>query len=1124
MRKKLVLGLIVVIAGLLLGAGAFLATNMGTAFIGKVLVEQAKTQLDASLTFQELKGNPLRGYTITNMGLLKEGKPLVRVQEGFIRVRLMPLLRKSFELDRLEIKDFQAFPRELAASLEALKNLPAEALRPLKGSLLEVEQQGDTFYLGGKLQYGALPLEGGGSFRIGFASGKGGGIERLEMLRSSFSFGVGGFEGKGLLYPRYAIEGELHCTNLEELLRMLEIPGTPGLPSSFTAFLEASGTGAQDVEASGRLLVHPGKLFGIPLGESVCDFSWARNLLKMDIPQFLPGGIPFRGHGSYQFYEKPGISMPGIFSLFLSAEKISLEELRSVLPRDLPLGGIVEEGSIQIEGKDGEFQGDMQLYAPRVTLGDEVFSELKALIKLREGNTLHITARGEGWGGNLALSGKGSFPGPSLDLTFNTKGIRLERLQAFVPPLQGYSLRGDVNAGGTVRGVPGALVIAGEVDSPKIAVSHTFVDNIRIPYTYREKEQALVLKKAQARLEEGTLHLDGTLRNLQTSSPVGEGTLQLQKVPLASLSSLYPQLEDAGLKGELTLKASFRGPLASPAVEGAAYVPVLTLSEGSVVRHAKGEITLAQGDLPKLLAGEKQELAFNLSAADIRHPSGVLLENPRGELAWNMKEGKLRIPLVESTVGKASLRGQGEITLGESAEKSAFRFELAGENLDASRLYRTDEGKMPLRGTVQMRGTAEGTFGNPRFEVQLSSPQIRYDTLTVQKITLRGAGGLEGFSLSEGNASLYGGSLNLAGGVSFGEKGLETEMKADFANLDLQALGKDFPKLRDLEARGLASGTFSLRGPLDNLQGSGNCSVPEIHLFGLKGEQVSLPLTLEKGTLRIAKGKATLYGGTLGANFSVQFAKGAWRADAKGELISMGPLLRDLTRSDKGLHCNGVLDFKGAGNFLSGALRGEGSFATSQGHLTGVPWADLIAKLHGGRNVAFQKISGTYELDAYRFLLRSGEAQPLQGDPLYQYLRASGPISYEGPMNIAVDGLVNVQLVNALTGGAAGGVAGLIQNPGSLEGLLQGVVGGAMDLGKSRDFRKVTFTLEGTAKKPEMRNLQMEQAPAPSPESPVIAVPETPQTGTSPTPTPEPQSVEDVIKEELKKEIFKLFE
>nr|HOO63267.1 hypothetical protein [Synergistaceae bacterium] len=83
---------------------------------------------------------------------------------------------------------------------------------------------------------------------------------------------------------------------------------------------------------------------------------------------------------------------------------------------------------------------------------------------------------------------------------------------------------------------------------------------------------------------------------------------------------------------------------------------------------------------------------------------------------------------------------------------------------------------------------------------------------------------------------------------------------------------------------------------------------------------------------------------------------------------------------------------------------------------------------------------------------------------------------------------------------------------------------GAMDLGKSRDFRKVTFTLEGTAKKPEMRNLQMEQAPAPSPESPVIAVPETPQTGTSPTPTPEPQSVEDVIKEELKKEIFKLFE
>lgn len=1124
MRKKIMLAMVIVVGGLLLGMGAFLTTNMGTAFIGKVLVEQARIHLDASLTFQELRGNPLRGYTMENLGLFKEGVPLVEVRQGFVKVGLRPLLRKSFELDRMELRDFHVFPERLASLLEPLRNLPPELLRPLEGSVLELHQQGDVFSLGGKLLYGTLPLEGDAVFRLEFSSAPGGGVDRIEMLRTEIDFGAGQLRGEGVLLPQASLRGELHTPSLEKLLELLEISGGSGLGFPLTAFLEGTGTGTEDLRLSGRLLTHPGTLFGVPLGESVCDFSWAENRLEMEIPEFRPGGIPFRGHGSYQYYEKAGAALPGIFSLFLAAENIPLEELRSVLPGEIHLGGTVEQGTIQVEGTDGQFQGDAQIYAPRVSLGDESFSELKMQIKLRERNTLHITARGEGWGGNLALSGKGSFPGPSLDLSFSSKGLRLERLQKFLPPLQGYPLRGDVHIGGTLRGIPGSLVIAGEVESPKLAVFDTFVDALRLPFAYREKEQTLLLQKASARIEQGSLHLDGTFRNLAEASPSGEGALELRNVPLASLGSWYPELKDAGLKGDLTLKASFKGPLNAPGGDLTVYVPLLTLSDGTQVRHAKGEFLLASGQMPKLLKGEVKDLPFTLAAADIRHPSGVLLENPRGELALNLGERKLRISSLESRMGKAALRGQGEIALGDPAAKSAFHLELGGENLDISRLYKTDAGEMPLQGVVQMGITAEGTFDKPRFAVRLSAPKVRYDVLTLEKIHLQGQGGLEGFTLSEARASLYGGTLSLSGGVLFKGDVPETDIRGDWANLSLAALGKDFPKLKDLEAQGTLSGTFALKGSPENLRGSGSCSVPELRLFGLRAEQVTLPLALEKDTLKIAAAKASLYGGTLGANFSATFSTGAWRSDAKGELISMGPLLQDLTRSDKGLHCNGVLDFKGAGNFLSGALRGEGSFATSKGHLTGVPWADLIAKLHGGRNVAFQKISGTYELDAYRFLLRSGEAQPEPGDPLYQSLRASGPISYEGPMNIAVEGMVNVQLVNALAGGTAGGVAGLIQNPGSLEGLLQGVLGGVSDFGKSRDFRKVTFTLEGTAKDPKMKNLRMEQAPTPTPGSPVIAIPETPQPGTPPTPTPEPKSLEDQLKEELTKEILKIFE
>ena len=190
MRKKTVLAVVVILGGLLLGFAALLTTNMGTAVIGRVLVEQARTHLDAALTFQELRGNPLRGYTIENLGLFKEGVPLVRMQQGFVKVRLMPLLKKSFELDRIELRDFHVFPQELAPLVELLKDLPPELLRPLGGTYLELLQQGDTFSLGGKLQYGTLPLEGEGVFRVIHSPQRG--MERIEIRRGEISLGAGG--------------------------------------------------------------------------------------------------------------------------------------------------------------------------------------------------------------------------------------------------------------------------------------------------------------------------------------------------------------------------------------------------------------------------------------------------------------------------------------------------------------------------------------------------------------------------------------------------------------------------------------------------------------------------------------------------------------------------------------------------------------------------------------------------------------------------------------------------------------------------------------------------------------------------------------------------------------------
>ena len=91
--------------------------------------------------------------------------------------------------------------------------------------------------------------------------------------------------------------------------------------------------------------------------------------------------------------------------------------------------------------------------------------------------------------------------------------------------------------------------------------------------------------------------------------------------------------------------------------------------------------------------------------------------------------------------------------------------------------------------------TARGTFENPRLGVQISAPKVRYYTLTLEQISLGGEGGLEGFTLFRGpGIPLRGEASTSPEGVRFKGKALETDLRADWANLSLPRPGKGLPQ------------------------------------------------------------------------------------------------------------------------------------------------------------------------------------------------------------------------------------------------------------------------------------------------------------------------------------------
>jgi hypothetical protein len=332
------------------------------------------------------------------------------------------------------------------------------------------------------------------------------------------------------------------------------------------------------------------------------------------------------------------------------------------------------------------------------------------------------------------------------------------------------------------------------------------------------------------------------------------------------------------------------------------------------------------------------------------------------------------------------------------------------------------------------------------------------------------------------------------------------------------------------DLKGQASGKFDLKFNVKNnangtYGGSGSLTSSALTLRGMKLSNIMLPISLSNTAFKSDGGSLALYGGKAANTFSLDLGTMKFNDTLNVTGADVNALAQDASGGLNGkITGRGNLSMK-----LSGALSpkltysGSGEFTMGEGAISGFSGLDLLTKLHGVNGIRYTKVTAPLRMDMAKLTIAKGaSAVPPADDPLYRsaVLAEDGSVTLDAAkkLHFLADLSVNFQLINALTGGVAGGADTLIKGGtdigGNLEDILKGAVNTGIERGKNADFRNATVKVTGTSEKPAYAVVKIGSSAAQP------SVPQSPAPSAE-TPAAEKPSLEEKVREEINKQFQK---
>ncbi len=1099
------------------------SVDIGVDIVREQARKAVNQMLKADLKIDEVKGNPFRGYAISGITLVRDGETLLSSRQISVKPKVLSLISRKPKLSMVRIEGFDSDVEKINRIINFLElgegdgESPLEkleiadstvsspwAMGTIKNILLDFTSRQIRSEL--DLMLDDLPVKGNVEILKE--------DNDLDLGKLDIHVGQGRVKAEGKILPVLDVQGQVSELDVAKILAFWPEGDVSSYEGSLSTSIKGIGSW-QKPDLSGELNFQGKKLAGFPVSEASSRWRFREN--RLDIADLVanPMGIPLKGNLAFVFRE----AAPDMF-VDLEATSVNLTSLKDFSPRLESMEGMIDRVKIKLQGKVSAPDGQIQIQSRQLKFMGYSIDNSDLGINISRGN-MQIRGKSEYDKAPLDFSGSvASFmTSPVLDIRGNLRSFNLKNLQPIVPVLEVVQAEGMLDGDLRISGKSDNPEISGKIWSRKLMVKKEELAN---PLTvFRFSNDTLSFSEIKAGWRGASLSGGGKISGLSTKSRGIDLEIRSDGMDSSFFEKFVPVVSRYDLKGNISGKVRFKGVLPDPGMS----VDLFSSSLGVMKKHSFSNLSL-ETTLSRIPKKIPEDLKISLSASSAR-----LADVPVNNIILNLeKKGNVvNINDSKAFIGDGSLNASGLINLASKDKDPDLDLIIKASAIDLKEVTSAMKDMMPLDGVLTGEVTVKGPLSDPSFKVTGSSSSFAARGMKMQDISASLAGNMSLVKIEKLQARAGGGTVDISGQLK--PKASNADIVIKGSKLDLSVLTAGFPQVKDFNITGEIDLDFKGHFEEGGNSGSGSLSSPQIAGMGIRFTEVEYPISLEGNILTATEGRANLYGGSVKGEGSLDIQKLKFRESIDITGTDLDVMLRDAFGIKGHITGKAQLFAKVEGDFAGGfSYKGNGLLKVGEGDISGFKGISLVAALHGMKSLRYRSVYAPFDLGTGKLILKTDtEVKAFDGDPLYRYFKAEGPVGPESRLDLSCKGNFNIQLLNILLGGATGGLAA----DKSIEGLLKGVIQGAGEQTGKNDFRDATFKVGGTFTKPKVSALKIESpaevesqqqvqqeqsVPADIIQKPQEVMPEQP--GQSPD-VGDKKNVEEQIKEEILKQIFK---
>ncbi|MDR2529507.1 MAG: hypothetical protein LBD04_10935 [Synergistaceae bacterium] len=1136
-NSRVILYIFLALAGVaVVGAGVLSMVDIGGSMVVETAALAVKEQTGMTLSVGGVRGNPVRGYVLNEVALALEGERIFSAKTLGASLNFVSLLRGAPRLALLAVSGVDMDLNHLFDELGKIQT-PESSGGGGEVPIDRVSLRDSRFTSQwGVIQVNDVSVAIKGTLLDASLAGAVNGVPLSGTLGADArekTFGVNKAElrvGKGILATAGSVTldagSDGPAMDFQGSVRGLDAAELAALCPSFLSSEDYVGKLDLDFAAEGAgsnllfaatLNFEGSKVGGYPLSALSARMKYANMRLTVEDIKAMTLGIPIEGTAAAAMRPESALSV----MVKLEGGNVPLAELAKLYPSLGDVDGAVERFAVNIQGPVDSLSGTVELSAPSLVLMGKQVNNLAVQVKLAKSDTASVSGKFVLEDAQAYLQGSiASFlKNENLNLTFKLLNLDVKKVADLIPDGKSYALAGSVTADLAIRGRVMSPTVSGVLSSPRFSAMGYQIDKPSLSFSYGK--DTFTLKESGGSWNGLPIKVSGTVGPL--SSPSIDMTAQLSFKP-ETLKSFIPDIDAYKLQGTVNAGVKITGKLPQPRISLMASSPALSALDAVSVKGL--EVNTALGaDMNRI------DLTLKATSASA---GGVGLQ----ALSATVKKDGQRVTLenVSARSGEGALSGGGTVVL--TAKDADLNLAFDFRQLDLALLAQTSG--LALTGRLSGKLGVSGPSSNPLVSFTGEAPSVSVEGVTLTSLSANISGNTKTLNIKEFRANAGGAPLSATGSVSLP---FAADVAVSGNGLDLGALTEGIPDMKG-QVFGKVDLRFNAKSTAQGLEGTGSLRSASVTTFGVKTSNAVFPLSLSGNALKLEGGTLDLYGGKVTNTLIFDLSTQKFSNTLKASGVDVNALAQDASGGLGGkITGKGNLSLNINGSMTN--MSGSGQFDMGAGSITGFTGLNLLGALYGVEGIRYVKVIAPLKIETGRVTIGKGASMtPHEGDPIYKSakLLEDGVITFDKKLYFVAEAKVNFQLVNALAGGAVGGVETLLRGGGTLNKNLESALKSALNAGttqgKDADFRDVSAKVMGTLDSPSFTLLKVgpSQTGQPAGTTPVvpsvkpeevikekiieaIAPPKpSPKPQDSATPPAPPAPLEKKIEEQVKKE------